>query len=81
MARIVVTPSLCERFLGGRTELNLPVANLFELVAALDAMSHGFGEFIEERVAMAVDGIVVLDWTTPLSEASEVMLVPRIAGG
>lgn len=57
------------------------MANLFELVAALDAMSPGFGDFIEERVALAVDGTVVLDWTTSLSDQSEVMLVPRIAGG
>ena len=81
MAKVVATPSLCEEFLGGRGELRIDAGNLFELVRKLDAITPGFGAFIEDRVALAVDGTLVADWTTRLSEDSEVLLVPRIAGG
>jgi molybdopterin converting factor small subunit len=30
---------------------------------------------------MAVDGVFTHDWATALTPASEVLLVPRIAGG
>jgi molybdopterin converting factor small subunit len=30
---------------------------------------------------VAVDGVVANDWSTRLSDGSEVLLVPRIAGG
>ncbi len=81
MARIVLTPSLCAEFLGAQEELTVEAGNIFELVRQLDAMSPGFGDFIGTRVAIAVDGVLTSDWSTPLSPASEVLLVPRIAGG
>lgn len=81
MARIVVTSPLSTEFFGGREEIEVSAGNVFQLVAALDRMSPGFGEAAGIRVAFAVDGVFAGDWATPLSANSEVLLVPRVGGG
>jgi sulfur-carrier protein len=81
LARIVVTAPLNGEFPGGAREFELAAASVFELVRGLDALSPGVGEFIESKVSIAVDGVLIGDWSTALSAASEVMLVPHIAGG
>ena len=47
----------------------------------VDALSPGVTEFIEAKVSIAVDGELIGDWSARLTDASEVMLVPHIAGG
>lgn len=81
MAIVLVTPSLGSEFFGGKEEMGVEASNIFQLVAALDRISPGFGAIAEARVAFAVDGTLTADWSTPLSETSEVLLVPRVAGG
>lgn len=72
---------LSAEFFGGRDELQLPAGSLFELVRGLDALSPGFAEEAEGRVAFAIDGVLTGDWSSALLPNSEVLLVPRIAGG
>ena len=81
MARVVVTAALRGEVRLEAGELEVAASNLFELVRRLDAMSPGLEDYIEANVAVAVDGVLVSDWSTPLSADSEVMLVPHIAGG
>lgn len=61
--------------------MDLAAANLFQLVSELETQFPGMGAFCEARVSFAVDGVFTQDWGAPLTPASEVLLVPRIAGG
>ena len=81
MARVVVTPSFCTEYFGADRAFDLPAANLFQLVDALEARAAGFAEAAGIKVAFAIDGVVQNDWTAPLAPDSEVLLVPRIGGG
>lgn len=81
MARVEIMPSLCPQFFDGTEPLSIEAGNVFQLIAALDRLRPGFAAFAEGRVAFGVDGAVVNDWSTPLGQESEVLLVPRIAGG
>jgi molybdopterin converting factor small subunit len=81
LALVVVTGSLNGEFPGGAREFELAAGSVFELVRKLDALSPGVAEFIETNVSIAVDGELIGDWSTGLTAASEVMLVPHIAGG
>ncbi len=81
MALVVVTAPLNGEFPGGAREFELDAGSVFELVRKLEAMSPGVAEFIETNVSIAVDGILISDWSTSLTRLSEVLLVPHIAGG
>ena len=72
---------LSAEFFAGRASHDVEAGTLFELVRALDELSPRFGEEAETRAAFAIDGVLTSDWSTPLSAASEVLVVPRIAGG
>lgn len=82
MPRVLsASPGFCEAYLPGEAPLEVEAATVFELVRKLDAASPGFGTFIEGKIALAVDGVLVSDWSMPLTPVSEVLLVPRVAGG
>lgn len=78
---MIVTAPLNGEFPGGAREFEVAAASVFELVRKLDALNPGVAEFIESKVAIAVDGELIGDWSAALTAASEVMLVPHIAGG
>ena len=67
---------------GGRRELEVEAATLREL---LDALTEGYPDLrprLERGVSVAIDGRIYNDaWFTEISPASEVVLLPRIAGG
>jgi molybdopterin converting factor small subunit len=81
VARVVFVTSICDAFTDGLETLELTAGNIFQLVRALDRRFPGLGRFVETRASIAVDGTVIQDWTQTLSEESEVLLFPRIAGG
>jgi molybdopterin converting factor small subunit len=81
LALVVVTAPLNGEFPGGAREFEVEAGTVFELVRKLEAMSPGVAEFIETKVSIAVNGTLISDWSTALTAASEVMLVPHIAGG
>lgn len=81
MAKVVVTAALRGEVSLAAGELEIDAANLFDLVRQLEIESPGLGEFIQANVAVAIDGVLVADWSTPLMADSEVLLVPHIAGG
>jgi molybdopterin converting factor small subunit len=76
LARVVIAAPLRGE-LAAPGEFEVEAADLFEL----EAREPGIADYIEARVSIAVDGELVADWSTPLGAASEVMLVPHIAGG
>ena len=81
MAHVVVMPPFADEFLGGRRDVTLAAGTLFALVRALDRESPGFAEAVEMRGAIAVDGMVATDWSQPLRDEADVLVIPRVAGG
>ena len=76
-----MTAPLNGEFPGGARQLDIDAGSVFELVRKLDELSPGAAEFIEGKVSIAVDGELIVDWSTSLTRSSEVLLVPHIAGG
>lgn len=79
--RVVVMPPLDREFFGGRDRLDLEAGNLFGLVGELDRIAPGFADLADVRASMAIDGVVAPDWSASLADASEVIVLPRVAGG
>lgn len=78
--RIVVMPPFDREFFGG-DRLELEALNLFDLVERLDGLASGFAAISRPRVHFAVDGVLETDWSRPLADAREVIVLPRVGGG
>ena len=74
-------PPLDQDWFGGRDRLEAEAATLFALVRKLEAQAPGFAEAAPARVQFAVDGVVAPDWTTDITQAEEVIVLPRVSGG
>lgn len=81
MARVTFVTSICNEFTGGLEQIELSAGTVFRLVSALERDFPGLGKFLESRASIAVDGVVIQDWTQSLNEDSDVLVFPRIAGG
>ena len=82
MPRVIVACASCRAFTGEVVEFTVDAANVREMVRALDRRYPGFGDHIEKRMAIAIDGEIHQDALfAPLAPASEVYLIPRIGGG
>ena len=79
--RVVPTGSAGADYFGSTDEFEAEAANLFQLVEALERIAPGFAEDAGMRLAFAVDGELAEDWTAPLAEGAEVLIVMRISGG
>ena len=81
MAR-VIAGSECWPFTGGASEFDIEAGTVRELIAALDARFPGLGEFVDRKMAFAIDGVIHQDaWFSEIGPASEVYLIPKIGGG
>jgi molybdopterin synthase sulfur carrier subunit len=81
MAR-VVAGSECWPFTGGASEFEIEAATVRDVIASLDARFPGFGDFIDRRMAFAIDGEIHQDaWFSPVGPDSEIYLIPKIGGG
>ncbi len=81
MLFVVPLPPFAGQFFAGATRIEIEAANLFGVVAALDALAPGFADEAGLRAAFAVNGAVCNDWSAPLAAGAEVTLFPRVAGG
>lgn len=81
MAR-VVAGSECWSFTGGASEFVIDATTVRGLIEQLDARYPGLGEFVNRRMAFAIDGEIHQDaWFSPIGPDSEVYLIPKIGGG
>lgn len=81
MIRVTGTADLAE-FTGGPVTFELEAASVRELIETLDARYPGLGDFVDKRMAIAIDGVIHQDtWFTPLTDGSEVYFFPKIGGG
>jgi molybdopterin converting factor small subunit len=82
MPRIVAVGSAARAFTRGAAEIDVEAASVAAMVAALDRLFPGFGDHIDRRMAIAIDGEIHQDASgAPLRPESEVYLFPRIGGG
>ncbi|HWA62154.1 MAG TPA: MoaD/ThiS family protein [Caulobacteraceae bacterium] len=72
----------CRQFTGGVAELEVQADTVRRLILELDRRFPGLGEFVDRRMAVAIDGVIHQDaWASPLRPDSEVYLIPKIGGG
>jgi len=81
VARVSLPRELAAELFGGRERLEVPGATLFAVIRALDEAGPGFRARAPNRLAMAVDGVLADDWSTPVGPDSEILVVNRVAGG
>ena len=82
MSRVVAACSSCRAFTGDVTEFEVEGDTVRQVIAALDRLYPGFGEHIERRMAIAIDGEIHQDALfEPVGSESEIYLIPKIGGG
>jgi len=78
----VVLPADCAGLTDGATHLQVEADTVRRLILALDKLYPGLGDYIDKRMAFAIDGEIHQDaWFSPLAPDSEVVLIPKIGGG
>lgn len=81
MARVVIFGSL-RVFTEGQGEVDISAPNTRKLLEELVARFPGLTETVAAGVSLAIDGEVFKDaWFTPISEESEVVVMPLMVGG
>ena len=82
MTKVVISGSACQRYLGGRTELEVTATTFRRLVLELEERFPGLGKQVEEGMAVAIDGEIFQDaYSAKFGPDSEVVLIPKIGGG
>ena len=72
----------CRSFTGGAQELDVAATSVRGLIHELNDRYPGLGDYVDRRMAVAIDGEIHQDaWTSPLTPASEVYFIPKIGGG
>jgi molybdopterin converting factor small subunit len=80
--RISISSSLCDRFTGGEKIFDVAAADTRAALRALDEKYPGFEAFVDKSMSISIDGEIFQNaWTRPLTQESEVFLIPKIAGG
>jgi sulfur-carrier protein len=78
----VVASSECWTFTGGASAFDIEATTIRELITALEARFPGLGDFIDKRMAFAIDGEIHQDaWFSAIGPDSDVYLIPKIGGG
>jgi len=78
----VVASDECRQFTGGLMEFEVEADTVRRLIAELEARFPGFGDYVDRRMAIAIDGEIHQEaWSSPIGPASEVYLIPKIGGG
>ncbi|MBV9995245.1 MAG: MoaD/ThiS family protein [Caulobacteraceae bacterium] len=82
MAHVVIAGSNGREFTGGLSEFDVGATTVRRLILELDDRYPGFGDYIERRMAIAIDGEIHQDsYGAELGPDSEVYLIPKIGGG
>jgi molybdopterin converting factor small subunit len=82
VTRVAISGSACQKYLGGTTEIEVAATNFRRLVLELEERFPGLGRQVEEGMAVAIDGEIFQDaYAARFGPDSEVVLIPKIAGG
>jgi hypothetical protein len=82
MPRVTLAGSQGREFTGGAAAFDVAADTVRRLILELDARYPGFGDYIDRRMAIAIDGEIHQDaYASVLKPNSEVCLIPKIGGG
>jgi molybdopterin converting factor small subunit len=82
MVHVVGASSEVGAFTGGVVEFEVAADSVRKLISELEARYPGLGEFVERRMAVAIDGEIHQGaFEETLRPDSEVYLMPKIGGG
>ncbi|MFC3172978.1 hypothetical protein ACFOD9_01800 [Novosphingobium bradum] len=81
MATVSLPTALAKELFGGRETIAVAGKTLFAVIHALEALGPGFEDRAGHTLAIAVDGVLADDWSTPVRPDSAVLVVNRVAGG
>ena len=82
MPRVLAMGGDVARYTGGRSEFEVAATTVGGMIRELDARWPGLGEYVERRMAIAIDGEIFQDADGAVFRAwSEVCLIPKIGGG
>ena len=82
MPKVVISGTSCQRFTGGKTELEVAATTFRRLVLELEQRFPGLGKQVEDSMAVAIDGEIYQDaYAAELKPDSEIVLIPKIGGG
>ncbi|HTV89790.1 MAG TPA: MoaD/ThiS family protein [Stellaceae bacterium] len=82
MPRVVLAGIAARRLTGGQSEFDVVADTVRRMIAELDRRFPGLGHQIDQGMAVAIDGEIFQDaYQAPLKPDSEVVLIPKIAGG
>ena len=81
MARVVLVGNLAQ-LTGGVAEFQLSATSVKQLFQQLSELHPGLGPHLDDGIAVAIDGQIYQDaLLEPIDPASEVFVIPQIAGG
>ena len=79
---IIASGGSCHQFTGGKTEFDLEATTFRQMVRELEQKFPGLGTYVEESMAVAIDGEIFQDaYHAELKPGSEIVLIPKIGGG
>jgi molybdopterin synthase sulfur carrier subunit len=82
MAHVIIAGSNGREFTGGAAAFDVGADTVRRMILEIEARYPGFGDYIERRMAIAIDGEIHQDaYAAPLRPNSEVCLIPKIGGG
>ncbi len=82
MARVLSALDEVRAFTGAAESIEVQARTVGALIAELDRRFPGLGAHVQQRMAIAIDGEIHQDaLAEPIGPDSEVVLIPRIAGG
>ena len=82
MPTISIPSSVRRQFTGGMTQLEVEATTFRRLILELERRFPGLGNQVEESMAIAVDGEIFQDaYSLQLKAGSDIVLIPKIAGG
>lgn len=82
MALVIADYADCRALTGGLRAFEVEAATVRDLLHQIEERFPGLGDLIDQRMAIAIDGVITQDAHGALLEPhSEVVLLPRIGGG
>lgn len=82
MVHVILAGSHGREFTGGLAAFDVEADTVRRLILALDRRFPGFGDYVDRRMAIAIDGEIHQDaYGAALDAGSEVCLIPKIGGG
>ena len=82
MARVQTISTRVHDFTGGIAEFDVEAQTVRALIRELEIRWPGLGAFVEDDMAIAIDGEIFQDaFAEPIAADSEIVLIPKISGG